>query len=629
MKQAPRQFDPPQEVTVGDESAGIVLQALQAGYTPSGRLVATLQLWNGSPLAHERLPVDSTNARHRYAAHAAEEYARALAAKSSSQPQQPVDQAPEQDEPPEAGDGDQPDEAQPATATMTAAPPGAQPPALDTGAVGTALLKMAVLLHQVLGAASQGTPSAPAQEEAERRQTLDVPGLVAVAADEHGAPVYVLQDPSTGALSIAPHVEHRDGDTLVLLVPPAEVPWALPRAQAIIEHHGELTARQVLDEALTWVKQASELRHATDYLLVALFILLTYVLEQVNYCPIVLLEAEPERGKTRTGKAIIYAARHGVHVPGLRESNLLRDAQDRQATLFLDLKDLWAKAEKQGCEDVLLARFERGLKVPRVLYPDRGPHADTVYYTVFGPTVIATNESIHRILDTRCVRLDMPLSVRTFPDLTPAAARPLVELLTAWRAVMLRQSLASCDKLPGRLGDILKPLRQVLLTVAPELAGKFDTIAERQDRRRKEEKAASTEAAIVRTIGASITAVEHGYLPIAVVLDALNGTRPPEHQLTAKWLGTKIRALGFTVERVGHANITSLQWDGDLLARLLEQYGTGSADPTRTTTHTDPGTPSHNVLHVSHVSPTSDEECDTLGRCVAQRVAPCGSGFLW
>lgn len=464
-------------------------------------------------------------------------------------------------------------------------------------------------------------PARPEQrsghDEPEHRQSLDIPDLVAVAADENGAPVYLLLHGPAG-LRTATQVEHHDGDDVVILAPPVQLPWKLPRAAAIIEQAtalaaGRLTPHDVLDRVLAWCQRASELRHPTDYLLVALFVLLTYVIEQVNYCPILLLEAEPERGKTRTGKAITYVSRHGVHVPGLREANLLRDAQDRQATLFLDLKDLWAKAEKQGCEDILLSRFERGMLVPRVLWPDRGPHEDTTYYRVFGPTLIATNEPIHRILDTRCVRLDMPLSARTFPDLAPADALPVVELLTAWRAVMLRQHLAPCDKVPGRLGDILKPLQQVLMAVAPERAGEFATIVAGQDRRRKEEKAGSTEAAIVRAINASaaqtMQAEDKHWLRLAVVLDSLNTTRPAERQLTAKWLGGKIRGLGFTVERVGHGNSTALAWEPALLARLLAQYGLVAPPDDR---QTQPAaTPTADVSHVSPTSPTSGEECDT------------------
>src|SRR4030067_2586284 len=115
----------------------------------------------------------------------------------------------------------------------------------------------------------------------------------------------------------------------------------------------------------------------------------------------ILFYAVPERGKTRTGKAAIYIAYRGVHCVDLREANLFRFAQDLRATLFIDIMDLWKKAEKNGSEDILLLRCEKGAKATRVIYPEKGAFRDTVYDSVSGPTFIATNQPVHKILDTR------------------------------------------------------------------------------------------------------------------------------------------------------------------------------------------------------------------------------------
>jgi hypothetical protein len=63
--------------------------------------------------------------------------------------------------------------------------------------------------------------------------------------------------------------------------------------------------------------------------------------------------------------------------------------QNLGATLFFDVLDIWNKAQKAGTEDILLLRYEKGATVPRVLYPDRGPFRDTVYYDIYGPTIVA------------------------------------------------------------------------------------------------------------------------------------------------------------------------------------------------------------------------------------------------
>src|SRR2546428_389200 len=82
--------------------------------------------------------------------------------------------------------------------------------------------------------------------------------------------------------------------------------------------------------------------------------------------PHLYFDGPPEFGKTRTGKGIIYAARRGIHTETLREPNFIREARDRNATIFLDVMDLWQKAERRWCEDILLARCERGSQAMRV-----------------------------------------------------------------------------------------------------------------------------------------------------------------------------------------------------------------------------------------------------------------------
>ena len=211
----------------------------------------------------------------------------------------------------------------------------------------------------------------------------------------------------------------------------------------------------------------------------------TYLLESIKYSPIICLFAIPERGKTRTGQGMIYLAYHGIHVESLRDAYLVRVANDLKASLFFDVMNIWHKAEKNGTEDILLHRFERGAKVPRVLYPEKGPLRDTVYYSVFGPTIISTNEGLHRILDTRAISINMPQSVRSFEnDVSPESAIALKEHLISFRARHLGEVLPDIPKpAKGRLGDILKSLRQMILLAKPDKDSSF--LKARQNNRRR------------------------------------------------------------------------------------------------------------------------------------------------
>lgn len=457
---------------------------------------------------------------------------------------------------------------------------GPDDPAISAAEFRHGLENLAASLQQLHDLPASGGRDG---ERAERRvQSLLAPGLVCVA-EARGEHVYLIQGDGDELAARTSVVGPYRGET-VEHVPPADIGWVLPGAAAVLAHHADLCSAAdpaawlgaLLADLERWHQAASDLGRAEAYLLLALYDLLSYAIELVDYLPILLLEAEPERGKSRTGQAAAAVLRHGIWLQGIRESNLIRAAGDRQAGLFIDIMDVWKRLEKAECTDILLGRWERGGTVERVLYPDRGPFADTVSYPVFGPTIVATNEPIHRILDTRCLRIDMPLTTRRFSGRVRAeAARPLVERLMAWRAFVLRRGLPEMEPpADGRLGDILRPIRQVLLAVAPGREAAFDALVTWQTRRRLDDLAGSVEASIVRSILARSRDRRGDHLALTPVLEEINRDQPEQWQRSAKWLGSKVRAMGWKIERIAaHDKYTSMVWDGDLLERLAVRYG--------------------------------------------------------
>ena len=171
----------------------------------------------------------------------------------------------------------------------------------------------------------------------------------------------------------------------------------------------------------------------------------------------------------------IYAAYRGVHVESLRDAYLIRIANNFGATLFFDVVNLSKKAEIEKAEDIFLLRCERGAIVPRVLYPDRGKFKDIVYFEIYGATIIGTNETLNTIAETRAAQITMPDSDRQFPDdVKPEDALDLKARLTAFPARHLNDELPAADKpAKGRLGDILRPLVQIIKLVYPEDEAEF------------------------------------------------------------------------------------------------------------------------------------------------------------
>jgi len=307
--------------------------------------------------------------------------------------------------------------------------------------------------------------------------------------------------------------------------PPERLPFKLlPRADKVLEYYIKDTDSELYSDLLLYHKSISELPCATYYDLLVAWDFLTYLQEAIQYSPYIWFYAIPERGKSRTGKGCIYVAYRGIHVESLRDAYLIRVANDWGATIFFDVMELSKKAERAGSDDILLARFEKGIVVPRVLYPDRGPHLDTVNYEVFGSTIIATNEPVNQILETRAVQISMPESNNRYEDeVTPEKALPFKERLVAFRARHLGEALPDTVKPAwGRLGDILKPIIQVIKLVKPEKEEEMLELINQIQAERKEEKSDSNEARLLTAIISLDDEVDDGLLSIKYITDKCN-----------------------------------------------------------------------------------------------------------
>jgi hypothetical protein len=308
----------------------------------------------------------------------------------------------------------------------------------------------------------------------------------------------------------------------------------------------------------------------------------SYILEHFDYAGIIALEAVPERGKSRAGKAAMCVMRHGIASVSLREAHLIRDARDRQASLFYDIRDLWARAEQENCDDLLLARWERDLQVPRVLHAQLGPHRDTEWFSTFGPTILATNVPLHRVLGSRCFVIVPPLtkdSKKYRGQGNRDAARELTERLTAWRAVTLSATLPKVEvAATGRLGDILEPIKTIMAFVVPDRLAEFDALVNWQAEIRGAHAADSWEARIITAIDAARDKVETDrngtrFVPVDVLMEAINADVAPRDQRTPYWVARHLRLLGWTVTRMGRARKLALHVDDELLGRLVAAYG--------------------------------------------------------
>lgn len=364
-------------------------------------------------------------------------------------------------------------------------------------------------------------------------------------------------------------------------VPPYkdQMPWLLPRASEVLRFYKEDSDGALFAELVKYHKNISDLGDDRYYLLLAAFSCLSYLLEKIQHCPIISLYAVAERGKSRTGKGICHICYRGVHVESLNEAYIIRLADRFRATFFFDVVDLWSKAEKRGSEDIVLHRFEKGAKAARV-NPDKKAFEDTVYYEVFGATVIATNESLSHILDTRAIQITPPDTRRHFEnEITPEAALALKERLVAFRARNFTASLPEAVKpARGRLGDITRPLVQVVKLVAPEREGELMSLIKAIEQGRRFDKAESLDAQIIQAVNNLEPKVQNGFLGVQEITAYLNKDKAISQQLTPKRVGRRLKALGFDRGKLGNA--AAIRWEVPKIEQLKVSYGLGETQET-------------------------------------------------
>jgi hypothetical protein len=400
----------------------------------------------------------------------------------------------------------------------------------------------------------------------------------------------------------------------VVHIPPErnQIPWLLPRNEEVLKHYAlykEYSTAELdgalFDALLDYHKEISEFSSDAYYDLIVAWDMHTYFLEAFQYSPIICLFAVPERGKSRTGKGMMYVAYRGLHVESLNDPYIVRMAENFRASIFFDVMDIWKKAERKEAVDILLHRYEKGATVPRVMYPELGAFRDTVYFSIFGPTVIGTNKDVHRILETRAITINMPETGRQFEnDVRPENALALKEQLVAFRGWHLGQGLPEASKpARGRLGDILRPLLQIIKLVKPEHEPVFLDLVRKLEEGRMLEKAESLEALILRAIIDSSGQVENGILPNKAITDRLNIDRAEERRFSYHRIGRKLFPMGFDKTKTADG-ASAIIYDEPKLTRICQRYG---LDVTSETSDT-PETPGQDANETGDTDVSGDSD---------------------
>ena len=401
-----------------------------------------------------------------------------------------------------------------------------------------------------------------------------IEGSIDVCTNDQGVPIFCgLED---GSL-IAKKQILRDGK--IFIPPPKEAfTWLLPRFSQVQHFFSNDEDIKLFLDVEELIQRNVELPDQRLYSFFTAWIFHTHLLSKFRYSPIIILYSDAEHGKTRLGKLLTHLSRSGEITESLNEANIFRKAERFEATFFFDVLDLWKKAERSGSEDALLSRFERDHRVARVTHPEKKGFEDTQHFKLFGPTIIASNEPAHHILESRGVTVVMRKSKRIFPDL-PSKEELIIlkERLTALHCRWFSKNLPQTEKISlGRLGDILKPIHQILLQFAPEQEKAFRGLTSYFEGIRAESKSDSFEGRIIQALlDLNLSSAITGTLKKNTILEKLNKDQPSRYQSTLNSLSRKLRSLGFQ-DGPRDGNERTINYDDQLVETLSVQYGLAS-----------------------------------------------------
>ena len=344
-------------------------------------------------------------------------------------------------------------------------------------------------------------------------------------------------------------------------------------AVSIIDHK-DASDEELYFDILGRIKNVAVLSSEEEYHLCVVYIFFTYLSEAVNYFPYLWFYAVPERGKSRMLKAIIILSYRGLYTETLNEAYIFRYADLFVGTIGIDVYDLCKKAQNHGSHDLLLGRYEKGIKIARVVAPDKGDFRDTKYFNISGPTLLATNTIIppKDPLRSRCIKISMPeardiyKNNNSYDDLVD-----LIRRLYAFRFRHLGKALPDIAKpTAGRLGDIVQPLLCVAALLPDVASESLLNLIEAFEQDRLEAEAESLAGRIAQAIFDLKGNVSNGRLSVKEIRESVNKDVDEKYQIAPQTIGREITAMD--IEKTNAGGQIYIVWDDKNLTNIFSRY---------------------------------------------------------
>ena len=397
-----------------------------------------------------------------------------------------------------------------------------------------------------------------------------IPGIVGLIKEDNRVKYLTLDQ---GILTTQSYLT-LDG---VTYEPKQDLPFFYPTPDVFYYFQEDKDEAKLLADVEKFIRQYLELPDESGYLILALWILHTYLIDKFNCTPIIYFYGILETGKTRAGEVLFQLAYKGEFETSPTEAVLFRSSEYFKPSLILDELKIWGIEGDKEVARLLKSRYKRGLKVARCDLKHSKGEDEIKFFDAFGPTVICTDQKMPPELESRSLLFIMQknISSEVEDDIDQTKAQELRDRLTAFRARNLHKDLPNPVKMARRrLQEITKPLQQILISIDPDREEDLKEYVKATKEMREIEESLTLQGEIINAIIETYQAdmFTGGKFLVSDITDFINKDRKEKEQTNSMIIGRRIKQLGYEVARATGGK-AAYQFDEKKTLNLAKRFG--------------------------------------------------------
>lgn len=397
-----------------------------------------------------------------------------------------------------------------------------------------------------------------------------IPGIVGLIKEDNRIKYLTLDE---GILTTQSYITIDN----VTYEPKQDLPFFYPTPEVFFYFMKDKDEAKLLADVEKFIRQYIELPGESGYLVLALWVLHTYLIDKFNCTPIIYFYGIMETGKTRAGEMLFQLGYKAQFETSPTEAVLFRSSEYFKPSLILDELKIWGIEGDKEVARLLKSRYKRGLKVARCDLKHSKGEDEIKFFDAFGPTVICTDQKMPPEIESRCLLFIMEknISPEVEDDINQVKAQELRNRLSAFRARNLDKDLPNPVKMARRrLQEITKPLQQILVLVDPDREDELKEYVELTREIRETEESLTLQGEIINAIIETYQAdmFTGGKFLVADITNFINKDRKEKEQINSRAIGRRIKQLGYRVSRVTGGK-TAYFFDEKKTLNLAQRFG--------------------------------------------------------